>query len=121
MGDFARMIREREMAFEAQYKLDEEQNFKIRARRDRLFATWVAKIIGLDQRAAEQYAIHAAQLDLEVAGDQNLLDQVKADLSEAGRHLSDDDLVHALSNAQVVAQRSYGNQFPTALDNDHHV
>lgn len=120
MSDIARQIREREQAFEAQYKLDEEQNFKIRARRDRIFGEWVAEKLGLAGKHAQEYAIKAAQLDLEAAGDQNLIDHIKADLSGAGHAVSDDDIFDALTNATTRAQQSFRDEYPEALDNDHH-
>lgn len=121
MGDIARNIREREQAFEAQYKLDEEQNFKIRARRDRLFGAWVAEKLGMSGEAAEKYAVEAAQLDLEKAGDDNLIEKVTADLKAAGQNVSDQDLLTALTTSLTEAQNQYRNEYPEALANDHHV
>jgi len=121
MSDIASSIREREQAFEAQYKLNEEQNFKIRARRDRLFGAWVAEKLGKSGEAAETYAIEAAQLDLEKAGDDNLIEKVIADLNEAGQSVSNEDLLTALSSALSEAQKQYRSEFPEALANDHHV
>ena len=121
MSDIARSIREREQAFEALYKLDEELNFKIRARRDRIFGEWVAEKIGLQNSAATNYAIHAAQLNLEEAGDQNLLIKVTTDLKKAGQWISDDELHSILMSAYSQAQHSFQNEFPDALDRDHHV
>lgn len=121
MSDIARAIKEREQAFEAQYKLDEEQNFKIRARRDRLFGAWVAEKIGLKGEEAETYAVNAAQMDLEEAGDGNLIAKVTADLKDAGQAVSNDDLLAALTTALKDAQQSFRDEYPEALDGDHHV
>ncbi|SCA57315.1 conserved hypothetical protein [Candidatus Terasakiella magnetica] len=119
MSDIARAIKEREQAFEAQYKLDEEQNFKIRARRDRLFGTWVAEKIGLQGEEAESYAVKAAQLDLEAPGDGNLLAKVVADLDEAGKVITNDELLTALTSALSDAQKSFREEYPEPLDGDH--
>lgn len=121
MSDIARTIREREQAFEAQFKLSEEQNFKIRARRDRLFGTWVANQMGLNGQAADAYAIEAAQMDLDAPGDDNLLSKVSADLKGAGHSFSDEDLLAALSDALHQAQQSFRDEYPDALGNDHHL
>jgi hypothetical protein len=120
MSNIARSIREREQAFEAQYKLNEEQNFKIRARRDRLFGAWVAEKIGLSGEAAKTYAIEAAQLDLEKAGDENLIEKVVADLKAAEQSVSNDELLSALTTALIEAQKQYSSEFPEALAGDHH-
>jgi len=121
MSDIARNIKEREQAFEAQYKLDEEQNFKIRARRDRLFGAWVAKKLGLSGEEAEKYAVEAALLDLEKAGDENLIEKVVADLKTANQSVSNEDLLIALTTSLTEAQSQYRNEYPEALANDHHV
>ena len=121
MSDIASIIKEREQAFEAQYKLDEEQNFKIRARRDRLFGEWVAGKIGLSGATAQNYAIKAAQLDLEAAGDDNLIEKVMADFSDAGKTVSNDEILDALTIALSAAQKSYRDEYPEALDTDHRV
>ncbi len=121
MSDIASTIRDREQAFEAKYKLDEEQNFKLRARRDHLFGLWIAEKLGLSGEEAENYAIKAAQLDLEAAGDENMLVKIKSDLDEAGKNISDDDLGDALGVALANAQKSFRDEYPEALDTDHHV
>lgn len=121
MSDIARTIKEREQAFEAQYKLDEEHNFKIRARRDRLFGTWIAQQLGLTGQEAEAYAVKAAQLDLEAAGDDNLIEKVKADLQDVGKDMSNDDLLVALTDALHQAQQSFRDDYPEALGKDHHL
>ncbi|NVJ91920.1 MAG: DUF1476 domain-containing protein [Methylocystaceae bacterium] len=121
MNDIASVIKQREQAFEAQYKLDEEHNFKIRARRDRFFGTWAAEKIGLDGTQAEKYAIEAAQIDLEAAGDANLIDKVVADIKEAGKTVSNDELLAAMTDALQKAQQTFKEDFPEALSNDHHL
>jgi hypothetical protein len=121
MSDIASTIREREQAFEAQYKLDEEQNFKIRARRDRLFGAWIAEQLGLTGEVAEKYAIDAAKLDLEAPGDDNLIEKIKSDLDDAGKNISDEELLDALNVSLSSAQKSFRDEYPEALDTDHHV
>lgn len=121
MTDIAHTIREREQAFEAKYKLSEEQNFKIRARRDRLFGNWVAQKMGLTGQAADAYAIEVAQIDLEAAGDENLITKVSADLAGTGQTVTTEDLLNALTEALHQAQLSFRDDYPDALSTDHHL
>jgi len=121
MSDIARTIREREEGFEARYKLDEEQKFKIRARRDRLFGAWVAEQLGLSGEEATTYAIDLAKFDLEAAGDANMIEKIIADLSLKGRNISSDEILAALTKAQQDAQISFADQYPNALAEDHHL
>lgn len=48
---------EREKAFEAKYRLDEETAFKINIRRDKLLGLWAAEQMGLAGDAATGYAL----------------------------------------------------------------
>ncbi len=107
MNNIASAMREREKAFETQYKLSAELQFKVRARRDRLFGEWAAKKIGLDGEKAKAYAIEAAQLDLEEAGDENLIRKVVTDLNRANIQISDQEMIAVLLKAQHDAVASY--------------
>lgn len=120
MGDIARSMKEREQAFEAQYKLSEEQNFKIRARRDKLFGAWAAKIIGLNGMKAETYAVETAKMNLDEPGDNNMIEKILKDLKGAGKKISDEAVLEALSDCLIKAHNSLNAEYPDALDKDHH-
>lgn len=48
---------ERERAFEAKFKLDQEVQFKVNVRRDKLLGLWAAEQMGLSGDAAKAYAL----------------------------------------------------------------
>ena len=47
---------DREKGFEAKYRVDQELEFKINARRNRLLGAWAAELMGVTGEAAESYA-----------------------------------------------------------------
>ncbi|MGE5514326.1 MAG: DUF1476 domain-containing protein [Bacteroidota bacterium] len=48
---------DREKAFEAKYRLDQETQFKVNIRRDKLLGLWAAEHLGLSGDAAKAYAL----------------------------------------------------------------
>ncbi|MBC7950775.1 MAG: DUF1476 domain-containing protein [Rhodospirillaceae bacterium] len=48
---------DREKAFEAKYRLDQETQFKVNIRRDKLLGLWAAERLGLSGDSAKAYAL----------------------------------------------------------------
>lgn len=80
---------EREKAFEAKFKLDEELRFKATARRNRLLGVWAAEQMGLNESEAEAYAKEVVKADFEEPGDDDVLQKVLTDLQGKGVETSD--------------------------------
>ena len=70
----------REKAFESKYAHDQELQFKVMARRNKLLGLWAAGEMGLSGDAAAQYAIEVVKADFQEAGDEDVYRKVKADL-----------------------------------------
>jgi hypothetical protein len=51
------MFEDREKAFEAKFRLDQETQFKVNIRRDKLLGLWAAEKLGLTGDAAKAYAL----------------------------------------------------------------
>jgi len=75
---------EREKGFVAKYRLDQETQFKITARRNRLLGLWAAEKLGIKGPAAETYAKEVVAADFEKPGDQDVVDKVRRDLEAKG-------------------------------------
>lgn len=73
-------FKDREQAFEAKFKLDEEQEFRARARRNKLLGLWAAETMGMAGGGAESYARQVVAADMEEPGDQDVIRKVMADL-----------------------------------------
>ena len=74
----------REQAFEAHFALDQEQEFKAQARRDRQLALWAAERLGLSGGETENYVLAVMRADLKEPGDNDVFQKVLADLAEKG-------------------------------------
>src|SRR5271166_6776899 len=70
----------REKGFEARFKHDQELQFKITARRNRLLGLWAAQHLGLLGDTAEAYAERVVQAQLQPGGNRNVIDKLAADL-----------------------------------------
>lgn len=66
MTDF----KDRERAEEAKFAMDEDTQFRVTARRNRLLGQWAAEQMGLSAVEAEAYAKAVVQADFEEAGDE---------------------------------------------------
>ena len=73
---------DREKGFERKFALDEENEFKAVARRNRLLGEWAAGLMGLENVA--DYARVVVKCDFEQPGDDDVLRRVFGDLKGAG-------------------------------------
>jgi hypothetical protein len=96
---------EREKAFEAKYKQDEELRFKVMTRRDKLFGAFVGEQLGLSGEELEAYAKSVIKANFEKPGDADMVAKVTADLAAAGKSVSAHALEKALEEAEIRAAR----------------
>ncbi len=95
----------REQAFEGKFAHDEELDFKLRARRNRLFGEWVAsELLGLSGDSIKEYAGSVVTSDLEEEGDDDVLRKVHADLEAKGVDFSDHRLEKRLEEFMSKAR-----------------
>lgn len=99
-------LSDRAKAFEAEFKQKEELDFRITARRNRLFGLWAASRLGLSAgEAAETYARSVVAADFQAPGDEDVIAKVRADLAEKGVHTSEAGLRAELDHAGIEARR----------------
>jgi hypothetical protein len=96
---------DRERAFEAKFARDEEMQFRITARRNRLLGEWAARRMGLTDAEAESYAKDVVRSDFEEAGDHDVIRKVLGDLTAAGVDCDEEQVREALRNKQIDARR----------------
>jgi hypothetical protein len=75
---------ERERDFEARFKHDQDLQFRVKARRNRLLGLWAAERLGLDTEAAQAYAREVVDAEF-AGGDRHVLEKVCADLHAKGQ------------------------------------
>ena len=96
---------DRERAFEAKFARDEEMQFRITARRNRLLGEWAARQMGLSETESETYAKDVIRADFEEAGDHDVVRKVLGDLTAAGVDCDESKVVDALRNKEIEARR----------------
>ena len=96
---------DRERAFETKYARDEEMQFRILARRNRLLGQWAARQMGLTDEEAESYAKDVIRSDFEEAGENDVIRKVLGDLTAAGIECDEEKVVEALRNKEIEARR----------------
>lgn len=82
----------REQGFENKFAHDQNLQFKVYARRNKLLGMWVAEQIGLTGDKAAAYAKEVVAADLQEAGDEDVYRKVYADLRAKGATVSERDL-----------------------------
>ena len=96
---------DRERAFENMYARDQEMQFRILARRDRLLGQWAANLMGLTEVEADTYARDLVRSDFEEAGDEVIVRKVLGDLTGAGVECDESRIRQALEHKTVEARR----------------
>jgi len=91
---------DREKGFEAKYSHDQELNFKITVRRNKMLGQWAAEQLGKTGADAEAYVKEVIASDFEKPGEDDIVGKVAADLKAKGidadavrrklHHLGDD-------------------------------
>ena len=100
-------FQDRERAFEAKFAHDEEMQFRIIARRNRLLGEWAAVKMGLNAAETDAYAKAVVQADFEEAGDEDVIRKLVGDLTNAGVDIDDASVRVALEEQTVIARRMF--------------
>ena len=95
---------DREKAFEAKYALDQEQEFKAIARRNRMLGLWAAEKMGLSSESADQYAAAVVRADFEQPGDEDVFRKVAGDFKGSGIVVSEGELRSKMDELASVAR-----------------
>ena len=96
---------DRERAFETKFARDEEMQFRVTARRNRLVGQWAAGKMGLTPEETDAYAKAVVQADFEEAGDEDVIRKVVGDLTAAGVDTDEARVRRALEEQTVEARR----------------
>ena len=75
---------DREHAFEAHFAFEEEQDFMVKARRDRLAAEWAGGLMNLKAEQVEAYVLSVVHADLAQPNTEEVYTKLLADLAGAG-------------------------------------
>lgn len=85
-------FKDREKGFESKFSHDQELDFKVTSRRNKLLGLWAAEQLGLEGSAAEHYARDVVEADFQEPGDADVVRKILGDFSLKGRTLSEHSL-----------------------------
>lgn len=95
---------DREKGFEAKYKVDQEKEFKVTARRNRLLGAWAAELMGLNGDAADAYAKDVVASDFIKPGDGDVVEKVLGDFGDKGVAVDETALRKKMEELQALAR-----------------
>ena len=95
---------DREKAFEAKFALDQEQEFKAIARRNKMLGLWAAEKMGLSSESAEQYAAAVVRADFEQPGDEDVFRKVAGDFKASGLSVSEGEIRSKIDELASIAR-----------------
>ena len=95
---------DREKGFEAKYALDQEQEFKAVARRNKSLGLWAAEKMGLSTESAEQYAAAVVRADFEQPGEEDVFRKVAGDFKGSGLTVSEGEIRSKMDELMSIAR-----------------
>lgn len=103
---------EREKGFEAKYKHDQELQFKVTARRNKLLGLWAAELLGMADSEAAAYAKEVIASDFEEPGDDDVLRKVFGDLQAKSVDKSEHQVRKRMDELMDEARRQIMEEMP---------
>lgn len=95
---------DRERAEEAKFAMDQETEFKVMARRNKMLGLWAADVLGLAGAEADAYAKTVVMADLEEPGDEDVFRKIRADFDAKGIQRSDAEIREQMAMLLPVAR-----------------
>jgi hypothetical protein len=100
---------DREKGFESKYALDQDQEFKATARRNKLLGLWAAEKMGLNADRAEEYGRAIVKADFEQPGEEDVYRKITQDLEGAGLTVSEGEIRRKMDELSSVAREQIRN------------
>ena len=95
---------DREKGFESKYALDQEQEFKAIARRNKLLGLWAAEKMGLNADRAEEYGRAIVKADFEQPGEEDVFRKIAQDLEGSGIAVTEGEVRRKMDELSSVAR-----------------
>src|SRR3546814_5291026 len=94
---------DRQRAHEAKFVRDQEVQFRITARRNRLLGEWAAGRMGLTPEETDAYAKAVVQADFEEAGDEDVIRKLAGDLTAANVEIRSEEHTSELQSLMRIS------------------
>jgi hypothetical protein len=101
---------ERAHAYEAQLAHEEELEFKVIARRNKLLGLWAANRLHIPEPEVEKYALQVVENYVDKASDEDLLKKILADFQKAEIEMTVEELEDQLFRFFDLAQEQILNK-----------
>ena len=95
---------DRERGFESKFALDQEQEFRAIARRNKLLGLWAADKMGLSPDSAEDYAKAVVRSDFEQPGEEDVFRKVAGDFKGSGLSVSEGEIRSKMDELASMAR-----------------
>jgi hypothetical protein len=95
---------DRQKGFESKFALDQEQEFRATARRNKMLGLWAAEKMGLSPESAEQYAQAVVRADFEQPGEEDVFRKVAGDFKGSGLTVSEGELRSKMDELASIAR-----------------
>jgi hypothetical protein len=80
---------EREKAFEKEFEHDQELQFRVNSRKNKLLGLWAAGLMGKSGADAEAYAKDVVMAAFEKPGDSDIMHKLMRDLAVVGKSMAE--------------------------------
>ena len=94
---------DREKGFEKKFANDQEAEFRISAKRNKLLASWVADLLKFSEDQKKNYIIEVIKADFQESGDEDVFRKIKKDLE--GKNIQDTEIRQKMSEFLEEAKK----------------
>jgi len=94
---------DREKGFERKFVNDQEAEFRIDAKKNKLLAAWVANILKLNEEQKKIYINEIIKSDFQEAGHEDVFKKIKKDLE--GKNIQDTEIRQKMSEFLEAAKK----------------
>ena len=95
---------DRKKGRENKFAHDQEQEFRIMARRNKLLGLWASELLGKTGEDADAYAREVVIADMEEKGDEDVFRKIRSDLDAQNVELSDHRIRRKMEELLGVAR-----------------
>jgi hypothetical protein len=101
---------DRKKGQESKFAHDQDLEFKVVARRNKLLGLWAAELMGISGEAATAYAKEVVIADLEEKGDDDVFRKIRGDLDAKRVEMSDHRIRREMEELMGTARNQVMNQ-----------
>ena len=99
---------EREKAFEAKFKQDEDIKFKLKAKRNKFLGEWAGET--LQKENLEEYIKEVRESDLVKPGDEDIIEKIMKDFSSNNQEITREELLQKFIECEKKAREELMEQ-----------